>query len=234
MHFLAIQHLDIETPALIAEIIAEAGHRLTTVQIDRGESLPDICDEFDGIIIMGGPQSAKDAELADEVTWVATALQHGLPMIGICLGAQVMAKAAGASILPSPLRELGWYPVYRTEQTADDALFTAMPDALHVFQWHGETFTITDNMTLLASHPEVPAQVFRLGNGQYGLQCHIEVDQAIIDSWIDAGASERDHLGSAGINRVRADGPIYQPAAHSFCRRIIDRWLSDIGSCVPH
>ncbi len=133
---------------------------------------------------MGGPQSANDNHLPyirDELSWLEQRLAEGMPMLGICLGAQLMAKAAGGRVTGSPQRELGWYPVYPTADTVSDPLFAAMPESgLTVFQWHGETFSIPDRATLIASHPAVPSQAMRLGRAQYGLQFHVEVDAPLI------------------------------------------------------
>jgi len=127
MNFLVLQHLDIEPPALIGDILIESGHRLTTIHLDQDEILPD-ARGYDGLIIMGGPQSANDKsnEIRNELKWTRHALAHGLPMLGICLGAQIMAKAAGADILPSPVRELGWHPVLTTAAAAKDPLFRSI------------------------------------------------------------------------------------------------------------
>jgi len=162
MHFLVLQHLDIEPPALIADELLEAGHTLATVHLDQGDALPESISHIDGIIIMGGPQSANDMHtgyIREELAWLEKVIEDGLPVLGICLGAQLMAKAAGAAISASPVRELGWYPVYRTTASETDPLFALMQDGLRVFQWHGETFSVPDTMTLTATHPDVPAQL---------------------------------------------------------------------------
>ena len=230
MHFVVLEHLDIEPPALIADVLLEQGHTLATIRLDRNEALPETLAGIDGAIIMGGPQSANDDHLTyirNELVWVEKALAAGLPMLGICLGAQVMAKAAGGAIGRSPVRELGWYPIY---QEADDPLFAALPtEGLKVFQWHGETFTLPEGATRVAAHPEVPQQAIRLGRGQYGLQFHVEVDEEIIGRWVEAGESERAHLGEAGIARLKKETPAYLPAMRTFCRGMVLSWLNQIG-----
>ena len=230
MHFLILQHLDIEPPALIADVLIEQGHSLATIRLDQDEALPDTLAGIDGAIIMGGPQSANDNHLPYiryELAWLKESLPAGLPMLGICLGAQIMAKAAGAEIGRSPLRELGWYPI---SPAADDPLFATLPaEGLTVFQWHGETFTLPEGATLVASHPQVPQQAFRLGRGQYGLQFHVEVDEAIIGQWIEAGDSERAYLGELGIARLQKETPTYLPAMREFCRGMVLNWLKEIG-----
>ncbi|OIO72165.1 MAG: hypothetical protein AUJ57_06220 [Zetaproteobacteria bacterium CG1_02_53_45] len=229
MHFLTLQHLDIEPPALIAEAVEDAGHNLTTIRRNQGELLPSSSAGFDGIIIMGGPQSANDetADIKAEVEWVKQVLDQGKPVLGICLGAQIMAKAVGAEVSVSPIRELGWHPVYHTTESANDPLLKDMPDGLAVFQWHGETFSLTEAMTPVATHPDVPAQGFRLNRAQYGLQFHIEVDQTIIETWIAHDESERNHLGIEGIRLLHKDTALYLGAMQHFCRQMVLNWLEE-------
>lgn len=231
MNFLAIQHLDIEPPGLIGTLIQQAGHTIQTIYINRGETLPADTANLDGVLIMGGPQSANDSHLdfiRNELHWLTARIAEGLPMIGVCLGAQLMAKACGAVISPSPVRELGWFPVYRTAATATDPLFSSMTDGETVFQWHGETFSITDAMTPVATHPNVAAQAFRLGESQYGLQFHIEIDAAIIEQWLAYGESERRHLGQTGIMELRMTIDHQLPSVHRFCKVLVDNWLTRI------
>ncbi|MFQ5344750.1 MAG: type 1 glutamine amidotransferase [Mariprofundus sp.] len=231
MNFLVIQHLEIEPPALISEILEQAGHRLITVHLDQGDIIPEP-SEFDGIVIMGGPQSANDNTdyIKDELTRLKALIKQDIPMLGICLGAQMMAKACGAEIFISPVRELGWFPVYHSNETANDPLFKHLPDGLLVFQWHGESFSFNNAMTPVATHPDVPAQAFRLGKNQYGLQFHIEVDESIIETWIAFGQSEREHLGQKGIRQLQTDTCMYLESMQDFCRQMLHAWLTEVRS----
>ena len=229
MNFLVIQHLDIEPPALIADVLRASGHKIHTLHLSDGDLLPADVREYSGAIIMGGPQSANDTHLPhiqDELIWLQEKLTAGLPMLGICLGAQMMAKAAGASILTSAVRELGWYPVFPTSDSADDPLFSNIPEqGIRVFQWHGETFSLPPQARLLASHPAVAQQAIRLGHAQYALQFHAEVDAGIIETWIAAGSSERAHLGKKGIAQIRQETPQYLEEMRRFCQKITKKWL---------
>ena len=231
MCFLILQHLDIEPAALIGDVLEQAGHDRVVIHMNQGEALPQAC-AFDGVIIMGGPQSANDHcdYIQAELAWLKSLIPTGMPMLGICLGAQLMAKAAGANVIPAPVRELGWCAVYRTDHTGGDPLFFKMSDGLAVFQWHGETFSLTDSMLPVVTHPDVPAQAFRLGQGQYGLQFHVEVNAAIIDQWIASGESERDHLGIEGIRQLHRDTAHNLEAMQQFCRQMVQNWLGIIRS----
>ena len=232
MNILVIQHLEIETPALIGEILQKHGCELDVVHINQGDALPSDTAGIAGAVIMGGPQSANDSDdyILAELDWLREKIAAGLPMLGICLGAQMMARAAGGAISPSPLRELGWYPVFPTSNAREDPLFSVLPEqGLHVFQWHGETFSLPETATLLATHPEVPAQAFRLGRSQYGLQFHVEVDKAIIEQWIEAGESERSHLGPEGLDALRKETPQHLEKMQFFCQEMTENWLQTLA-----
>jgi len=228
MNFLIIEHLDIEPAAIIADVITSAGHQYTKIALYQGNPLPPNSHAFDGVIIMGGPQSANDHDtvMQTELTWVKAALDAKIPMLGVCLGAQIMAKAAGAEIFPSPVRELGWFPLFHCKETSNDALFKTMADGLTIFQWHGETFSLTESMTLVATHPDVPAQAFRLNRAQYGLQFHVEVHAAIIEQWIEYGDSERQHLGEEGLKKLHQDTQLHLKPMQQFCRQMVETWLN--------
>ncbi len=232
MRFLVIEHLEIEPPALIGSYLAEQGHALETCRRWRGDTLP-ATEGFAGLILMGGPQSANDdsAMIREELAWLAPRIEEGMPMLGVCLGAQLMAKAAGGEIAPSPVRELGWFPVFPAAGAKGDPLFGDWPKGgEHVFQWHGETFSLPERATLLAMHPEVPHQAFRLARGQYGLQFHLEADAELIEQWIAAGESEREALGAQGLARIREDHPRHMARAHSRCRAMLEAWLEEIAA----
>jgi len=228
MRFLVLQHLDIEPPALLADCLMKAGNIIESVRIDRKEAIPDTLKDYAGLIVMGGPMSAKDnlSFIQEEINLLRQAIAQDLPVLGICLGAQLLAKAAGAQIFPSPERELGWYRLLPTPDGESDPLFFTLPaKGLDVFQWHGETFSLPSDAKLLASCPKVPHQAFRLGSCQYGLQFHVEVDEAIIRTWIDAGESEREHLGENGARDILLEIPQHLSSMQLFCNSMCTQWL---------
>jgi len=233
MKVLVIEHLHIEPPALIGDIVTAHGVSLEYFDPEM-LSTPSPLSAYAGLVIMGGPMSANDEHLpyiVRELEIIREAIRLQLPMLGICLGAQLMAKAAGGSVVASPKREIGWFPVLPTTAADKDPLFSLLPaTGQALFQWHGETFTLPATATLLATNPEVPAQAFRLHAGQYGLQFHVEVDLTIIEAWIKAGASERDFLGEAGLATIRNGCEMHLQPMQALCRSMIERWIPLLGS----
>ncbi|MDX8401788.1 MAG: type 1 glutamine amidotransferase, partial [Mariprofundaceae bacterium] len=108
---------------------------------------------------------------------------------------------------------------------ATDPLFQLLRPARQVFQWHGETFSLPVGARLLATHPDVPYQVFRLNEGQYGLQFHLEADAELIEQWIAFGENERQALGPEGLARIRREHASFMASAHALCRAMLDAWL---------
>jgi len=225
---LVLQQLACEPAALLADTLHGTGWHTETVLVQE-QPIPTELKAYAGLIVMGGPMSANDVHLdfiAAELALLKQAIAEDFPVIGICLGAQLLAKAAGADIYQADERELGWYSLYPMANAADDPLFSHLENEIGVFQWHGETFTLPAGASLLASCRNVPNQAFRLGSCQYGLQFHVEVDEAIIRDWVDICDSERAHLGPAGVQTMLAETPLRIGPAHAFCRAITTAWTS--------
>jgi len=224
---LVIQQVAHEPAALIGEVITQAGLTLVSLLVDEDE-MPTEGEDYSAVIIMGGPASAGDASRAiqQQQRLLAWCLDHHTPLLGICLGAQLMAKAAGGAVMPAAVRELGWYPLLPTADAADDPLFCHLTHPRSVFQWHGETFSLPAQATLLASCSQVPNQAFRLGEAQYGMQFHLEIDPDLVDCWIAHGDDERGVLGSKGVAQLREESARYSEDANTLCRQIITSWIA--------
>jgi len=225
MRILTLIHDPVEPPALFGELLTQAGCQLEMIECWHAP-LPLDLAPYAALLVMGGPQSANDElpYIHNELALLRHAIAIDLPILGICLGAQLLAKAAGGEIGRSPVRELGWYALSPTAAAASDPLFRHLPE-LPIFQWHGETFSLPPEATLLATNPLVPQQAFRVGRAAYGLQFHPEVDAALIELWIAAGASERAHLGEAGLDELRVATLKHLAAAQQFCRAMTQEWM---------
>jgi GMP synthase (glutamine-hydrolysing) len=196
MRVLIIMHTESEGPGTLGDFLLRAGATLQTASLHAGDRLPASPREFDALISMGGPmnvyEEARYPFLRDETEFLREAVAAGVPTLGICLGAQMIAKACGGSVRRSPVKELGWGTVSLTDAGASDRLFQDLPPTLPVFQWHEDTFDLPESASLLASGEECANQAFRCGRA-YGLQFHVEVTRKMLAEWF-ADSPDRDAM----------------------------------------
>lgn len=187
MKILCITHADFETPGIITDWAVGHDYGLTVVKPYRGEVLPNMND-FNCLIVMGGPQSAVTLEdypyLHLEVDTVRAALVQDKPVIGFCLGAQLIGVALGTKAERSPEKEVGVYPITLTQAGMDDTLFKGMPQSFPVIHWHNDMPGLTNDAVILASSIGCPRQVVKYKPNVYGFQCHMEITAEGIDAMI--------------------------------------------------
>lgn len=172
-----LQHVAFEGPGAFAGLLARRGYRLEQRLVPR-DGLPG--DAGDLLLVMGGPMSVNDPEpwIAEEVEFIKLAVQQGIPLVGVCLGAQLLARALGAKVRPGPGVELGMTPVRLTEDGRKDPVFGTFPSTFEVFQWHGEGFELPTGAVSLARSDLFPCQAFRHGERAYGLLFHLEMERS--------------------------------------------------------
>jgi GMP synthase (glutamine-hydrolysing) len=183
---LVVQHVPWEGPHVILDsfpnITVQVRHPLDET---TRTPLPDP-ETLRGVVLMGGPMSVNDADalppLADEIAWLKQALALELPILGICLGAQLLAKAAGATITTAPQPEIGVHPIAIT--AAADPLLAHLGQSADAMHWHGEQFTLPPTSVKLAHSAQTQVQAFRLGANAWGLLFHLEVDAELLDIWL--------------------------------------------------
>jgi len=187
MNVLVIKHVEIEGPGLIEYCLRQEKIPYRIVNLETGARLPKIND-LSHIIILGGPMNVYEEDrypfLRDEDLFIKEAIQRGKAILGICLGAQLIAKALGAKVFKAPVKEIGWYDVSLTDEGTKDPLFSSLPKKFSVFQWHEDTFEIPKSGKLIATSSSVPHQAFRYGENAYGLQFHLEVTREMIQEWM--------------------------------------------------
>jgi GMP synthase (glutamine-hydrolysing) len=149
-----------------------------------------------GLIVLGGPMSANDdlPFIERELRLLEGAIRERVPVLGICLGAQLLAKALGARVYRNPVKEIGWAPVAWTPAAATDALFHGLGESERVLHWHGETFDLPEGATWLARSEHCRNQAFRFGENAYGLQFHLEVTPDMVSDWASQPANRADVL----------------------------------------
>jgi GMP synthase (glutamine-hydrolysing) len=198
---LVIKHIDIEGPGSMGEFFRNTCWHIKTqdsIQVDlsKRERLPGTLQDIEAIISFGGPMNVYEENkypfLKEEDEFLKKALKEEVPILGICLGAQLLAKACGAKVKKAPQKEIGWHKVNLTESAKDDPLFENLPSELDVFQWHEDTFEIPKDGVLLAESEACPNQAFRFGSNAYGIQFHIEVTPDMVESWINEYMKGKD------------------------------------------
>lgn len=224
MKALIIQHIENEGPGTLGVFLRREGIDLETVRLYRGDLLPPDPGDADLVVSMGGPMNACDDEthpfLAGETDFLRRAVETGVPTLGICLGAQLVARAAGARVYRAPVGETGWGTVTLTKAGTADPVTGVLPGTIPVLQWHEDTFDIPVGGLLLAESAVCPHQAFRIGKA-WGLQFHVEVEREMLAEWF-AGKEEKEEI-LRRYDEVRRD---FDEAA----RRLYEAFLLQAGS----
>jgi len=217
MHVLIIKNVFSEGPGTIEEHLREEGISYSIVDLSIGDSVPENA-VFTHLLVMGGPMAVYEMHrypyLINEALLIDRAIRENKNVMGVCLGAQMLAHVLGARVYPGPKREIGWYDVSLTPEGMNDPLFSALAlpgkNTAQVFQWHGDTFDLPKGAVRLASSALYPNQAFRYGDRVYSFQFHIEVTPAIVRDWlapeqgIDFTAITAESEKIYGPYRVRA------------------------------
>jgi GMP synthase-like glutamine amidotransferase len=212
--WVVLQHVAFEGPGSLARAITDSGRGLSVVRVDRGEAVPkpEAIHDMAGLVVMGGPMGVHDdlPWLGDERALLHAAVAAGLPVLGVCLGAQQLAAALGAEVTRGPLPECGIGEVHLTSDAIGDPVFGAAPTPLPCVHWHGDTFSLPDGAVRLAGNDAYENQAFRVGERAYGLQFHVEVTASLVGHWgphlppgVFVRASDVAHVSRAGDAIVR-------------------------------
>jgi GMP synthase (glutamine-hydrolysing) len=182
---LVFQHVPHEPLGTLNPLLRDHGFRIRYVNFGREVAARPDLGGYHGLIVLGGPMNVDQVErhphLQTEVELIREAIQRDMPVLGICLGAQLTARALGGSVRANPLKEIGWSDVELTEAGQQDPVLGGFQGSERIFQWHGDTFTIPEGAVHLARSPQCANQAFRFGSRVYGLQFHLEVDPELID-----------------------------------------------------
>ncbi len=188
MDVLAVIHGDKVRAGVFADVVAARGHRLEEWSLAWETALPRPLDAYSAVLVFGGAMHADQDRhhpwLREENMFLQRLLDLQTPVLGICLGAQLLAKAAHASVYPAEEFEIGWYPVELTEAAAKDPLLRRLPQRFDAFQWHYYAHGVPAGAVELA-RSRVCTQAFRLGENAWGVQFHPEVTLAQVESWVD-------------------------------------------------
>lgn len=188
---LVVQHVEPERPYAIGDALAAAGLDVVLRRVFEGQSLPAGLEDFDAVVVMGGPMSAASDDgfptRRAEIDLLAEALGEGKAVLGVCLGAQLLATAAGGRVFAGAAGpEVGWGPVRLSDAAQSDPLFSGLPVQLRVLHWHGDTFRRPPGAVHLAGNAAYLEQAFRCGDRAWGLQFHLEVDEPAVAAFLAA------------------------------------------------
>jgi GMP synthase-like glutamine amidotransferase len=208
---LVVQHVAPESAFAIEEALLSAGVTVDTRRVFDGDDIPPDTAGLDGVVVMGGPMSVNSSKgfpsREAELSLLADALRSGIPILGVCLGAQLLAVAAGGAVAPNAHGpDIGWAPVQLAPACGDDRLLVGLPSTLTVLHWHGESFTLPPGGRLLLSSTIYPNQAFRIGDVAWGVQFHLEVTAEAVDGFLRAFAPDVAAV-PGGASAIRAATP---------------------------
>ena len=226
-----LQHHPVENLGTIAEALEGAALAWQYVRCFAGQPVPTEMRGAGGLIIMGGPMGVYDTArysfLADEMKLIENALRENKPILGVCLGSQLLASALGAKVSKGAGREIGWFPVQLSAEAKNDRLLRAVPESFTAFHWHGDVFELPRGAVALASSELTPVQAFRHGEKAYGFLFHLETTDASVRAMVREFADEAKEAGADGAAIV-AEGGKHLDALAALADTVFTRWASPI------
>lgn len=226
------RHAETEGPGHLAAFLDRQGIPWRLVAIDAGEAVPTQTQDFSGLVFMGGPMSVNDdlPWIPPVLALIRLAVENRVPVLGHCLGGQLMAKALGGKVTRTPVKEIGWGEVTAADTPAaadwlgDTTLFQA-------FHWHGETFSLPEGATRILSSQYCPNQAFVLGP-HLAMQCHVEMTLDMIRTWCAVGADEIAQANSPAVQspgEIQTRSPAWLPQLHKAAETLYSHWIKGLA-----
>ena len=229
---LVFQHVPYEPLGTLDPLIRQRKHRIRYVNFGRDPHCKPSIDGYDALIVLGGPmnigQESEYPHLETEKSLIRDAIDSNIPVLGICLGAQLIASALGAKVHPAKENEIGWYPLLSTSEGEADSVINHFSDVESVFQWHGFTFELPNEAELLVEGEGVKNQAFRVGENVYGFQFHLEASQPLIKRWLHL-PQHQSELGldkaTQEIQRIWEDTQSYIDSSLALSKKVFASFL---------
>ena len=225
-----------DTLGISAAVLNE--QRVPVVKLDAFETdirWPQL-DEISGLVVFGGEMNVDETDrypyLLVQRQLMRRAVDAGLPVLGICLGAQMLARALDARVYRAPVRELGFKPVRVTDAGRGDALLGAFQTGDRVFQWHEDTFELPAGAELLATGDEVAIQAFRLGTNAWAVQFHVEVDAEGVEAWLRVAEPSLERVWKRSADEVRDEVRMYLAAQQQRSRALLAAFAGRLGAVI--
>jgi len=229
---LVFQHVPYEPLGTLDPLLKEAGFRIRYVNFGRDPGQRPSLDKYAALIVLGGPMNSHQIDtypnLITEVDVVREAVASGMSVLGICLGAQLLAKALGGEVARNPEREIGWHDIELTEFGESDPVLAKFGSTQRVFQWHEAGIGLPGGAVHLSSSPASAVQAFRYGEHAYGFQFHLEVDESLIERWLtvpDHQSVLEEEVGKVDPRRIREQTAASISGLQELSRQTFSRWV---------
>ena len=219
MEIIVLQHIKVEDPGYIKDLMLKDGVNLTTIELDEGEKIPENLSKFDAMFCMGGPM---DTWMEDKYSWLIEEKQKiknyvinlKKPYLGFCLGCQLLGEVVGGKVIKSVKPEIGMLKISFSKQKENDLLFSSFPNKIKALQWHSYEVTNLEqnkDITLLASSSSTKYQIFKYQNHAYGIQFHIEVKDTTVNDWgcvVEYKTALEEQLGEGALEKFDQEAKI--------------------------
>ncbi len=227
MEIIVLQHIKIEDPGYIKDLMIKDGVNLTTIELDEGEKIPNDLNKFDAMFCMGGPM---DTWMEKEYPWLIEekkkikefVIDLNKPYLGFCLGCQLLGEVVGGKVVKSNKPEIGMLNINFTEKKNNDLLFSEFPKHITSLQWHSyevQELEKNENISLIASSPETKYQIFKYKNFAYGIQFHIEVKKTTVEEWgcvPEYKSALEIHLGQGALKKFDNESQKHMPLMNKY------------------
>jgi GMP synthase (glutamine-hydrolysing) len=231
-----IQHIAFEHLGNLGPVLRKHGYAINTFMAGVDELRPISEDDPDLLVVLGGPIGVYEADaypyLETELQLIRDRIAHNRPVLGICLGCQLVARALGADVYPGGTKEIGWAPL-KIDGDVEGNVLAPVRDAAEVLHWHGDTFDLPAGATRLASSAVYPNQAFSYRDHVLALQFHLEVEPEALESWYLGHAHEIASVEGLTVPELRDDGQRYGPALQGPAQHVWAKWLASLEAQGP-
>ena len=239
MEIIILQHIKVEDPGYIKDLMLKDGINLTTIELDEGKKIPEDLNKFDAMFCMGGPM---DTHMEDEYPWLIDekkkikefVVGFKKPYLGFCLGCQLLGEIVGGKVMKSKKPEIGILDINFSKQKENDFLFSSFPNKIRALQWHSFEVTNLENVkdvTLLASSNTTKYQIFKYQNHAYGIQFHIEVKDTTVNEWgcvPEYKSALEKELGPGALEKFDNEAQANMENMNNYSKILYSKFKSDI------